>query len=75
MNYIVFVPQAFSDPQELSRKLVQTGQIKAATAAKLIELMPGAVTKPIPEQNALRICSVLNQAGVITQIQPVGFRR
>lgn len=72
MNYIVLVPQALNDPQELSRKLVQTGQIKAATAAKLIGLMPGAVTKPIPEQNALRICSVLNQAGVITQIQPVG---
>lgn len=69
MNYIVVVPQASEDPQELTRRLVQTGEIKALTAAKLVNLMPGAVTKPIPEQNAHSISSLLNRAGIATQVQ------
>lgn len=70
MRYVVEVAGLGADPSDAARRLAQTFGVSHDKATRLLRRVPGVVTKPVSEQEALRVAALFEQAGLAAQLRP-----
>lgn len=70
MNYVVVVLEPI--PQDLAavaRSVAERFKISQEKATALLQRAPGAVTKAVPERQALTVAGILSEAGLLVEVR------